>query len=564
MCMVMSECSGLEVFNLFLNVMKQTTVKYTPVITSALLLWAVLFFVFPHYQYFIDPDGTSYLTISARYAAGDYLRAINGLWSPWACWLTAILIKAGMAAIPASVIVNAFGATGFMVVAHALYLRFDMSRGLQWLFALVMVVFSAFAIFWQSFDDLWQCFFVLLILRIMLAERYSQRPMLWVLVGVVGGFSYFSKAYSLHFLVLSTIGCSWFLSGRNLKLMVGMVVVPIVVALIFSFPWIYALHFKYGTWGASTAGKLNISWYLMGHPFYKDGIDILVPPIYNNSVYYWEDPGQVNGKTYGFLDSLYLFGYQFLRVGYNGLMLLLCLLQLSVIFPVVNVYMAARLAFQKKFPRITVDEQVLYITVLLLPAGYLMVHLESRYLWLTIPPVIIVVTRFIQQYSFKTDRGRSLARATFAASLLLFPVWQLIKMKDVGKEEYTFAMKLKSAGLTGVDIVSNLHPRILSKACYFSGNRFYQVEKQVPAKTKLEQLEEKPLNTQRLVADIKKYGIRYYLYAPENSGKMENPGFRAIFYENLADSSGVIRFNPILQDAESGMTLYSISSDRSL
>ncbi len=68
-----------------------TLQKYSPFPVSALLMSVVLWLIYPHYQYYIDPDGTAYLTIAQRYANGDYAQAINGYWSPWACWLTALL-----------------------------------------------------------------------------------------------------------------------------------------------------------------------------------------------------------------------------------------------------------------------------------------------------------------------------------------------------------------------------------------------------------------------------------------------------------------------------------------
>jgi hypothetical protein len=46
--------------------MNRTVVKYAPFITSAMLMWLILYVIYPHYQYYIDPDGTAYLTISTR------------------------------------------------------------------------------------------------------------------------------------------------------------------------------------------------------------------------------------------------------------------------------------------------------------------------------------------------------------------------------------------------------------------------------------------------------------------------------------------------------------------
>src|SRR3954465_15802580 len=106
--------------------MQQTSsIKYLPFFASAVLMCVVLFFIYPHYQYYIDPDGTAYLTISQRYADGEYAKAINGYWSPWSCWLTALLIKAGINVIHASWLVNIAGATGFLFIAQSFFLRFN-------------------------------------------------------------------------------------------------------------------------------------------------------------------------------------------------------------------------------------------------------------------------------------------------------------------------------------------------------------------------------------------------------------------------------------------------------
>ena len=72
-------------------------------------MYMLLFFMYPFYKYYIDPDGTAYLTISNRYAVGDFANAVNAYWSPWSCWFTALLIKGGVMPIPASVIINSLG-----------------------------------------------------------------------------------------------------------------------------------------------------------------------------------------------------------------------------------------------------------------------------------------------------------------------------------------------------------------------------------------------------------------------------------------------------------------------
>src|ERR1700733_10077000 len=168
-----------------------TIQKYTPFILSALLMSMVLYVIYPHYQYYIDPDGIAYLTIAKRYASGDIHRAVNGYWSPWSCWLTALLMKTGVQAIPASIVINAMGATGFLYISQSFFLKFNIIRKLQWLLNITLALFLCFAIFWQSFDDLWECFFLLSTLRIMLSTRFSTIPGLWISIGFIGALGCF-------------------------------------------------------------------------------------------------------------------------------------------------------------------------------------------------------------------------------------------------------------------------------------------------------------------------------------------------------------------------------------
>jgi len=538
--------------------MKQTTIKYAPFLVSAVLAWVVLYIIFPYYRYYIDPDATSYLTIAARYAAGDFQKAVNGLWSPWACWLTALLMKAGMQPVTAGIVVNAAAGTGFMFIAQSLFLRFSLPVFTQWVFSGTLAVFVCFAVFWQTFDDLWQCFFMLAILRIIIADGFANRPGLWVAIGMVGALSYFAKAYSVPYFVLSVICCAWLLTGRNVFATVKIVAVSTIVMLACSFPWLYAIHDKYGIWTTSTAGGLNMSWYLVGHPEWKESINVLLPPVYEGSPYYWEDPYVANGHLSHFWDSWYLFGRMGLRLVYNFLTLLVCMLQLSVVFPVVSLLILAKLFLRRRFPNVTMNEQVIYASFLLLPAGYIMVHLESRYLWYMVPIALIACALFLQGYSFSTEVVRKRAILLVAVSFCLFPVWGLKKLYREGEKEYNYAVFLNRAGFKGIDIVSNLHPRLLSKIAYFSGNRFYVVSKQKVPEVRVDVNKERSLNTTELVKDIKRYGVGYYLYAPANSGKLKNPGFDDLFFENLKDSTGIIADKPLLVDEESGLRLYKL------
>lgn len=483
--------------------------KYFPSFASALLMYVVLFIIYPHYQYYIDPDGTAYLTISQRYANGDYAKAINGYWSPWACWLTAILIKQGMSAIPASVIVNTLGATGFLFISQSFFLKFNVTQKLQWLFNSTLALFLCFAIFWQSFDDLWECFFLLATLRLMLADGFKSKPGLWVLCGFIGTLAYFAKAYSFPFFILNTVCCAWFICKDDKRQWLKISFTAIAVMILCSLPWIWQLHNKYGIWTTSTSGSLNMSWYLVGHPYWKEGIGILLPPVYPDSPYYWEDPWYVNGKTPHFWDSWHLFGLQVLRIGLNIWKFIVSSLQLSVFFIAIVGYVKWILIW-KRSAVLDKNLRIVMLSMLLFPLGYVLVNFESRYLWYMVPLVMVVGGLYLQQV--KNSALKNLGPLLFAVSFLIYPTWGMMKMYDEGKNEFRNAALLKKNGMTGNTFTSNAKPGLqtqrMVRLAYFSGLQYYAAPKPVPAN--------------ELMNELRRFSINYYFVFDKDTISDEN------------------------------------------
>lgn len=526
---------------------------------SAVLFCIIVYLVFPIYQYNVDPDGTSYLTIAARYATGDYTTAINGLWSPWACWLTALLIKCGIAAIPASIVVNSGGAIGLLYVTDSIFSKFILSSTVRWSFNLSLVVFLVFAVFWQTFNDLWQAFLLLAVLRVMMSSQYIHKPSLWVATGLLASVAYYAKAYSLPFFMLNTFCCAWLLSSGNKVLWAKMVVIPIAVLVMGAFPWMAALHSKYGIWLASTAGPLNMSWYLVGHPYFKEGIDILVPPIYADSPYYWEDPYLVNGILPKFTDSWYLFGRQILKIGYNAIIMVYSMCEISLFMPITAIFMLRSIVLRSIFSGLSAPAKLVYMSFLLLPLGYIMVHFESRYLWYMLPLTMVAAVYMIDIGAKKYGWHKERLALVFALSIVVFPLWQLVKMANNGKAEYEYAQRLKQKFGQSIDVVSNIHPRHLSKIAYFSGIRFFVINRQVPPPNTKDVVTMKSKNTAELLSDIKQNNIAYYMYAQPHSKWMRNTGFDELFFENLNDGTGDLSMPVSYSDVLSGLTVYSIN-----
>ena len=515
------------------------TNRYTLFLFSSLLMCIVLYIIYPHYKYYLDPDATSYLTIAARYATGDFAHAINGYWSPWSCWLTALLIKSGISPIPSSIIINTLGAIGFVGIANSFFIKFDLDHFLQSGLNIALALFLCFAIFWQSFADLWECFFLLSALRLLIVDKFSTKPLLWVLAGIIGSLAYFAKAYSFPFFILSSIVCTWVITKGSMKqwLVISSAIVGTMI--IFSMPWIYLLHNKYNIWTTATAGSLNLSWYLIGHPHWKPEYKYFIPPTYPDSPYYWEDPYFANADTPHFWNSWHLFVVQLLRLIYNFYKLIVSLLQVSIFFPLI-IWVAIK-NYSNKIHSVTevAKNKVITLSFLLFPIGYLLINFESRYLWYMIPIGMVLGSMVLQANRYK-HLSSKLFKVLFFISFLIFPFYQMVKLYDSGKPEFTLAQKFKELGFHG-NFTSNSLPPRMAKLAYFSGSQYYYY---VPLDPTKQTNSKYYMDT--ILSDLQKTHVRYYIdykdlpgntYSALNFATTDflNRGFKPLFeMDNIA------------------------------
>jgi hypothetical protein len=475
-----------------------TLKRYMPFFTSVMLMYVVLLIIYPHYQYFIDPDGIAYLTISQRYASGDMQKAINGYWSPWSCWLTASLIKQSISAIPASVIINTLGATGFLYISQSFFLKFNIIHKLQCLLNVTLAFFLCYAVFWQSFDDLWECFFLLSTLRLMLADNFMKKPALWIVTSFIGTLAYFAKAYSFPFFILNTIVCLYFISKDNKGAWLQVSLIIILTMVVLSHPWIVALHDKYGICTTSTAGPLNMSWYLVGHPHWKAGIDLLIPPAYPDSPYYWEDPWFANGVTLHFWSSWHLLGLQFVRIGLNTWKFLVSNLQLSIFFPVVFIMVLRPKLHDIARSVVSGEVRILAVSFILFPLGYVLINFESRYLWYMLPLAMTIGALLIQNMDGISRKWLIIA---FPVTFLIYPTWCMAKIYDEGANEYKTAQQLKQLNIKCAFTAMpkpGIAAQRIERLAYFSGYQYYYSNSR------------KDITEKDVLRDIRRYHVKYF------------------------------------------------------
>lgn len=476
--------------------------KHIPFIASALMLLLLVAFYYPYCKYYVDPDATSYLTISKLYADGDWLNAVNGYWSPWSCWLTAVFIRLGTTAIDGAIIANAIGAVLLLRITHSFFIRYSINAFAQQALGIASAVFLAYAVYYQNYDDIWECFFLLYAMRLMVSHKFRHTPVYWLGAGVLGALAYFAKAYAFPFFTLSTLVIvfyntrAWRRANRVEWLKISAVMIGVMVIL--SSPWIYALHHKYGMWTTGTAGKLNMSWYLVGHPYWKEGIGYLLPA--GNGISYWQDPWLVNGETPQFWSSTALFIRQLMKLVQNSYKFTVSSLMIGVGFLAVWVYMVWLLLFRKATRQKYRAYYPIIIPYILFPLPFFLINFEPRYIWYMLPISMVLGTAIVKRNRLFSKK---LVVALFALSYVIWPIWDMQKMWNVGKAEYQIARQLKEKGIKGKMGANLVYGKPgsteMQRLAYFSGNPYFIMHNA-------------PATFQKLLPELRRYNIRYYYY----------------------------------------------------
>jgi len=417
-------------------------------------------------------------------------------------------MRRGADPILSAVVINTLGGLGFVYITNSFLVYFNIDLKIRWLLNLALLVFIPYAIFWQLFDDVWQAFLLLCILRIMVKDNYSNKPLLWVATGILAALAFFAKAYSFLFFMLNIVCCGFLITKAwqkgNRTQWIKISVIAIGTMIICSLPWIYMIHLKYGHWMTSTVFKLNLSWNLVGHPYWKDGIKYLVPPIYPNSVCYTEDPYLVNGITPSFWNSFALFKLQIVRFVYMLLILVGCMNEITCFFIVIYL-LALGILISKKVRHLFPQKlMIVCLSFLLFPSGLIFKNAESRYIWYMLPLSMIIGAVALQQiFHYINNRWLSnIVIFVFALSYIVIPVMDLKVMFKVGQDDHKMALEIKKLHIHG-SLTSNSDPGLqtqrLLRMAYFSDNSFYSMPST-------------DVSNKDLLSEMRRYHVNYYFY----------------------------------------------------
>lgn len=456
-----------------------------------MLLFILLFLVsWPLYKYVFDVDGIGYIGAAKQYALGNYQLAVNGYWSPLHSWLVVPFIKLGLLPEDSFRLSNALIGIGCLVTLHLLLNKLDINAslksGIQYSFAVILLSYASS----ELAADLLLVFVLFLLFNLCLSNQFYGSIQKNLLAGVIGAFAFFAKAYAFPFFIVFFLALHiCFNKERKFYTLIA----GLAVFLLISFIWIYALHWKYGEWmiahGKNNYGNWNVKYRDLSGP-------LLLPPPYPGSPAVWEDPWKIDRLNFTQSSITEIVTHQIRIILFNIQKWLKCLHEISFL-SAATLFGSVILFWKKKEP----FWLFLLITVCSLSAGYLLLHVETRFLW---PLTVLlfaggaILLQKIQLAAALSPKLQLLVWIVFFGSFLLGPVNELKDNIYRGKPLYQTAEKLKAGSING-KFVSNIKPGECMVMAYLTGNTYYSNSRS-------------SYSTIELIHEIDKNRIRHYYF----------------------------------------------------
>lgn len=458
-------------------------------------LYVMFFFLlFPGYHYYIDLDGISYVKAADRIAAGNITDGINGYWSPLPSFILVPFIKLGFNPVIAAKYIN--GVLGLLCLFSfsKIFSRFPAQDFLKKIVPYVLSLMLLSFCFYELCADLLAVLILSLYLNIIFAEKFLFSHTKLIALAALGALAYFAKAYNFYFFLahISVVICIYakqhtgkYFSTFFLKRWF----IVLIAFFIFVFPYVFFITVKYNQLTINTAGKLNSSWVLQ--PGFTDSQRLVIPPPYPGAVSNWDDPTYQQKATVSAFTSKRHFVKQIKVTASNTITLGKLLTAFSITgIPVLLLFFFFNFIFKKEG---RLQNQLLFFTAALIPAGYLVIIIEDRYIWLSQILLLLITSLLISGISvnFKTNRfDFKLVSFGLICTFCYKPLLDLGNLYNRGKYEHQAAQAMFKNGITGnffTKVYNSRHQASVSVITYLTNSRLYGAYKMEFTKDELQQ-----------------------------------------------------------------------------
>lgn len=358
--------------------------------------------------------------------------------------------------------------------------------------------------FFRLFGDLLQLLLMLLYLNIICSKKFGTNYKGILLVAVIGGIAFYAKAYAFYFILIHLPIAIYLSESKNSnkkiflsflkKAFTGIIVLCTIVSF-----WIITLNLKYGHF---ILGQRNITGSLS--PAYNQPRVVFYPPSSANAYSIFDDISYqkftditpfTNGKV--FIAQLKLIVFNTVKTieHFNDFSCVFLITLLISIFLIAG-----------KFKNFTNQNSnlLLFSFIIIWPLGFLLFHVEPRYLWIMNLSVLILagvlLSSLIDNYTF-TKGYLYLFSLVIIGSFYLYPLTELKDQYGSGKNYFEIADALKQNNIKGNILYSNQNNVDFSKSVII--NYLAKCRDYGPFTT--------DYTNQEILDAIKKYHINYFI-----------------------------------------------------
>ena len=462
------------------------------VVGVALVYLLVSLALLPGFFHAINADGISYISIARRYLGGDWHGAINAYWGPLLSWLLVPFLALGLDALLAGKLLSI--TIGLVTIAglYVLAARCQLSERLR-----LGVMVSLLPALWLfTFQTLTPDFLMVCVLvwyfGVIFGPGYLNGFRSAVVVGVLGGLAYFSKAYGFYFFIahLSLMTFLLWLGagvavGRRRAVLRAYGVALIVFALLSS-GWIAALSVKYGHFTVSTSGSNNNALSALGarDPLSSSCRSFRAPGD-ASAISMWDDPSVLVVSDRPRLSASVVISHEGHAIVGNLSRMAGMIQEYS---PLAAVIIAGSIVYcvRRRLACLRPGGEALILSTLLLYlAGYLPLFVERRYLFVCLVLLALLgarMIRYLEAWGILAGRWRVAACVILFLSIGVPPALQtrLLHGKAEGVAVYELSMRLaRQTRLVG-NIASNKNWHQTLFIAYHLGLRFFDIKGATP------------------------------------------------------------------------------------
>jgi len=482
-----------------------------------LILYSVLgILLLKYYRYQINPDGVNYISIAQKYLAGNFRDAVNGYWGPLFSWLLMPFLFLKVEPLLATKILNLIIGLLIIIVMRSLSHQFSLTVWTRRviLFSLIPIVFS-FSISACTPDLLLTCL-LLVYFRIIFQPDYPGTIKQGVLCGLWGGIAYLAKAYALpffisHFLLMNILHYLRHDSREKKNKILINCFCGFVVFSIISSMWIAVISAKYHRLTYSTVPRVAMYQKSPGYRAINKHPTGFISPPNSTAISITEDSFFWNHPHWSPFDSPDALRHHIKTTMKHAIQILYnfqLFSRLSIVICLTYVL------FLLQRPRkILTQWKVVYpfVSLLLFCAGYSLIHVQDRYLWVTCFLLLLMGGYMVDklfQNNFFTKIRKTALYVFFIASFAYMPIVSNLPARlNKHKFIYLLSQKFKNhirpgdriaSNTTGDRIASNTEWSLTLYLAYHLDARYYSTARA-------------NISEQDLEDELRKFNIHHYL-----------------------------------------------------